>query len=191
MNNRPEKILLSASGPKTTRSYLSLIRESQMGMISTCESARESWKALEFEAFSIVIIISPLMDGDGYELAKQASKTAAGVLFVTTQERYEDAVSHLRGSGVCVFSTAMGRRLFHQSLEMLEAVHIRLSRQVPQEQMLKDKLKEIRLVSRAKCLLIQYEHMTEEEAHRKIEREAMNQRRTKMEIAEDVLHTYL
>ena len=135
MNNRPEKILLSASGPKTTRSYLSLIRESQMGMISTCESARESWKALEFEAFSIVIIISPLMDGDGYELAKQASKTAAGVLFVTTQERYEDAVSHLRGSGVCVFSTAMGRRLFHQSLEMLEAVHIRLSRQVPQEQM--------------------------------------------------------
>ena len=91
MNDRPEKILLSASGPKTTRSYLTLLQEMQPGEIITCESERESWKTLEYGTFSMVLIISPLKDGDGFDLARQASQSSAGVLFVTSQERYDAA----------------------------------------------------------------------------------------------------
>ena len=49
---------------------------------------------------------------------------------------------------------------------------------------------EIRLVDRAKCILIQYLDMTEKEAHRHIEKLAMDKRKTRREIAESILRSY-
>ena len=52
------------------------------------------------------------------------------------------------------------------------------------------KLEELRVVSRAKCLLVEYLHIGEREAHRYIEKQAMDLRVTKKVIAEDILKTY-
>ena len=49
---------------------------------------------------------------------------------------------------------------------------------------------EIRLVDRAKCALIQYLGMSEATAHRYIEKQAMDLRKTKVQIAEGILKTY-
>ena len=46
---------------------------------------------------------------------------------------------------------------------------------------------QLRLVSRAKCLLIENRGMTEAEAHHYIEKEAMNSRRTREQVAEEIL----
>ena len=46
------------------------------------------------------------------------------------------------------------------------------------------------LVSRAKCCLVEHEHMTEAEAHRYIEKQAMDTRRDRTEIAQEVLENY-
>ena len=45
-------------------------------------------------------------------------------------------------------------------------------------------------MSQAKCCLIEYRDYTEEEAHKYIEKRAMDERRTKRDIAEDVIETY-
>ena len=55
---------------------------------------------------------------------------------------------------------------------------------------LQSKIEEIRLVDRAKCALIQYLSMTEEQAHHFIEKQAMDMRTTKREIAEGILKSY-
>ena len=55
---------------------------------------------------------------------------------------------------------------------------------------LHQKIQEIRLVDRAKCTLIQDLHMTEQDAHRYIEKQAMDLRMTRREIAEEILKTY-
>ena len=55
---------------------------------------------------------------------------------------------------------------------------------------LKVKISEIRLIDRAKCILIQYLNMSEPQAHRYIEKQAMDLRVTKKEIAENILKTY-
>ena len=46
------------------------------------------------------------------------------------------------------------------------------------------------MIDRAKCILIQYLNMTEAEAHRYIEKQAMDMRSTKRVIAEGILRTY-
>jgi response regulator NasT len=53
------------------------------------------------------------------------------------------------------------------------------------------KLDELRIVSRAKCLLVAHKGMSEDEAHSYIERLAMDRRETKLAIAESVVKNYL
>ena len=53
-----------------------------------------------------------------------------------------------------------------------------------------ERIEEIRLVNRAKWLLIECLGMTEPEAHRYIEKQSMDQRISKREVAESVIRTY-
>ena len=55
---------------------------------------------------------------------------------------------------------------------------------------LQSKIEEMRLVDRAKCALIQYLNMTEAQAHRYVEKQAMDLRKSKTEVAEGILRTY-
>lgn len=55
---------------------------------------------------------------------------------------------------------------------------------------LKQKEQERHLVTRAKGVLMQYLNMTEEQAHRYIEKQAMDMRSTKKSIALSILSTY-
>ena len=55
---------------------------------------------------------------------------------------------------------------------------------------LKEKMEEIRLINRAKMLLMQNLSMTEENAHKYIEKEAMNRCVKKILIAEEVIKSY-
>ena len=55
---------------------------------------------------------------------------------------------------------------------------------------LKESIGDLKLVDRAKCALIQYLNMTESDAHRFIEKQAMNKRLSKREIALQILSAY-
>jgi response regulator NasT len=59
-----------------------------------------------------------------------------------------------------------------------------------QNEKLQKKIEEMRMVDRAKCALIQYLRMTEQQAHRHIEKQAMDTRQTKMQVARDIVNTY-
>jgi response regulator NasT len=48
----------------------------------------------------------------------------------------------------------------------------------------------MRLIGRAKCALIQYLDMTEAEAHRHIEKKAMDSQRPRRDIAVNIIKAY-
>ncbi len=190
MNTGEPRILLAVSGPKTEKVFSDMVLDWGSADIIVKTTSKEAWKSLQESTFSIVIIISPLIDGNGYDLAEMASRTSAGVIFVCRPQGADQSEQKLHGTGVYVFSTDLGKRIFVQALKMMHAVSIRLSRNVPQTQMLQDRIKDIRIINRAKCLLIQYERLSEEEAHKTIERQAMNRQMSRREIAEEILENY-
>ena len=55
---------------------------------------------------------------------------------------------------------------------------------------LRRKVEDLRLINRAKVLLIQHLAMTEPEAHRCLEKQAMDQCRTRRSVAEEIIRTY-
>ena len=55
---------------------------------------------------------------------------------------------------------------------------------------LQEKMEEIRLVNHAKWVLIEQLKMTEEQAHKYIEKQAMDRCITRRSVAENILSTY-
>ena len=89
-----------------------------------------------------------------------------------------------------LLSKPFSTTLFVQAMHMAAAGNHRLLRARQENARLQEKIAQVRLVSRAKCCLVEHEHMTEAEAHRYIEKQAMDTRRDRTEIAQEVLENY-
>ena len=76
------------------------------------------------------------------------------------------------------------------SLRVLCALRERLRKLEAKQQSVEERMEEIRLVNRAKWLLIQCLNMTEAQAHRYIEKQSMDTRVSKREVAQDIIKTY-
>ena len=66
----------------------------------------------------------------------------------------------------------------------------RLRRMEKKTASIEEKMEEIRIVNRAKLLLIEQLKMTEKEAHRYIEKQAMDLRISRAEVARSILINY-
>ena len=92
--------------------------------------------------------------------------------------------------GVLLVSEPFSNTLFLQAIHMASASNHRLQFLRQENNRMQEKLAQVRLVSRAKCCLIQHEQMTEMEAHRYIEKTAMDTRRDRTEVAQDILDSF-
>ena len=72
----------------------------------------------------------------------------------------------------------------------MESAGERLCRLEQRTLSVEEKMKEIRLVNRAKWLLISELKMSEPQAHRYIEKQAMDRCVPKRDIAEEIIKTY-
>ena len=82
------------------------------------------------------------------------------------------------------------RAVFAQAVGMLRAAQAQVGKLREENKKLRQKLEELRAVSRAKCLLVEYLHLDEEGAHKYIERAAMEERKTRRAVAEEIIAEY-
>ena len=153
-------------------------------------SGAEARRRMTESDFELIVVNSPLPDEFGHEVCINAvEKTDAGVVFLVKAAQAEQLLGpQVAGEGVAVkpFSTAF----FVQAMHMAAAGNHRLLRARQENARLQEKIAQVRLVRRAKCCLVEHEHMTEAEAHRYIEKQAMDTRRDRTEIAQEVLENY-
>ena len=89
--------------------------------------------------------------------------------------------------GVLVLAKPFTGVQFRQAVQMAAACCRRLDYLRQENDKLRDKIAQIRLVDRAKCYLIEHKGMSEAEAHRMIEKTAMDTRRDRAEVAAEIL----
>lgn len=141
--------------------------------------------------FDVILINTPLPDEFGYELAENLTQiTTSGIMMIVKSEISDEMFEKVADYGVLVVSKPISRQLFFQSLRLVSATRARLLNLRNENIKLKNKVEEIRIINRAKCTLIQYLSMTEPQAHRYLEKQAMDMRMTKLEVAKRVLSTY-
>ena len=81
-------------------------------------------------------------------------------------------------------------QLFEQTVRVGMACRNRMLIYKTESERLQKKYEELKIVDRAKCLLIEHMRITEEEAHRALEKEAMNARISRVRVARQVLERF-
>lgn len=188
-----ENILLVSSSEKVSAMLTELLKAelSASCQILAVPNGGEARRALSQRDFDLILINTPLQDEFGHDLAVSAAhSTSSGVLLLVKSEMEDEIAGKVEDYGVMVVGKPISRQLFYQALKMLSATQKRILGLRHENIKLQNKIEEIRLVDRAKCVLIQYLNMTEPQAHRYIEKQAMDLRATKMEVAQGILKTY-
>ncbi|MDD3409968.1 MAG: ANTAR domain-containing protein [Eubacteriales bacterium] len=140
------------------------------------------------DAFELLVVNAPLPDESGFELcAELARRSSAGVVLLIKRELAPMVDSAAAESGVLLVPKPLALPLLEQALRAAAACHTRLSMFQSENERLQKKLEELRIIDRAKCLLIERMRCTEEEAHRILEKEAMDSRLSRVKVAKKVL----
>ena len=154
-------------------------------------SGAEARRRMPDADFDLIVVNAPLPDEFGHELCMDAvAGTDAGVVFLVKAAQAEQLLAPLNEQGVLLLSKPFSNTLFVQVMHMAAASNHRLLLLRQENQRLQEKLAQVRLVSRAKCCLIELGRMTEAEAHRYIEKKAMDTRRDRAEVAQEILDSY-
>ncbi len=136
------------------------------------------------------IVLVDYGDGAGVDFATDISDSFSTILLLTPQTLYEETSYRVEGYGIITVGTPFDQFIFYSMLKTAIAVRYKVQMLQSQTTKLKIKMEEIRLVNRAKMILMQTLKMTEPEAHRYIEKEAMNRGLRKTAVAEEIIKTY-
>ena len=148
-------------------------------------------RALTEREFDIAIVNSPLPDDSGVRLAVDSvSSGSTAVLFLARAEQYSEYSDRLSSNGVFVMQKPVSRSSFQLASEWLISARERIRGTERKAQSIEEKMNEIRIVNRAKWLLISELKMTEPDAHRFIEKQAMDRCIPKKTAAEEIINTY-
>lgn len=183
--------LIISKTETSVKSVAELLEELGYPRIKYALNAYDARKQLRSFEFELVIINAPLTDENGLELSAYcAENTKASVILTVPAKKAADAFDIISERGVLVMSRPLNRRMFKNCIVYSAAYRDRLTGADTETEKLKNELEEIKVINRAKLLLIQCLSMTETQAHRYIEKQAMNMRTSKLNIAKQVIRTY-
>ena len=188
---RTYSVLIVTASDSFTNNVMPLLPMTDYWPVTTARSVGEARRRIAETAFDIVLINAPLPDDFGMRLAIDiCANSGAGVLLMVKTDLFNDIYAKVVNYGVITLSKPTNLQMVTQNLRILCATRERIRQMEAKQATVEEKIEEIRLVNHAKWLLIQCLSMTEPEAHRYIEKQSMDERISKREVAENIIKTY-
>lgn len=183
-------LIVSSAGLDAGR-VAEILGPSQYAPISLCSSAGEARRLLLASAPDLLIINAPLPDDSGIQLALDAAQGyGCGILLLVKAALFEQVCYTVEDSGILTLQKPASRQALYQAVKLLTAARARLKILESQTASLQKKMEEISIVNRAKWLLVEHLGMTEPEAHRYLEKQAMDTCQKRRTVAEKIIRTY-
>lgn len=141
--------------------------------------------------YDFIIINSPLSDDSGIRFAIDACDSKGTVvLMLVSSELYDETYFRAAKYGVFTLSKPTSKPILSIALSWMSSAREKLRKSEKKTLTIEEKMKEIRIVNRAKWILISELKMSEPDAHRYIEKQAMDQCVSKTQVAETIIKTY-
>lgn len=185
------RALVVAKNEKNAQAIQVLLEKAGYTDIELTTSATKVKECVVTSRFDLVFIYAPLEDEVGINLSIYlAERTQAGVFIAISEKTAIQMGDKLSEHGVVVLRKPFTAELFHQSITVWNTFAQRINLLECENAKLKSRLEEIKLIDRAKCVLMQCLAMSEPQAHKFIEKQAMDLRISKKRVAQQVLNTY-
>ncbi len=186
-----ERALIISSNDRIASALSERLVPRYFGTADICSDPASGRCRTSEKVYDLIVVDTPLRGEDPKVLSRElASGTDAGVILLTDQDREQQAEEMLSDYGVIVLSKPVNKTLFHKSLLLLRATVNRLRGIQHENERLQKKIDDDRVINRAKGILMEYLSMTEPQAHKYLEKQAMDLRISKAEVAKGLLSTY-
>ena len=186
-----ESALIVSCTEKGTEFFTEALTADSCEQIASLSSCSEARRMLLERDFDLVIVNAPLKDESGESLSRHiASKGISQVILLVKSEYFDEISAATEQEGVLVIAKPINRQMFWTTLKLAKSVQSRLQRMQAESGKLKQKIEDIRIIDHAKCILIAHLSISEQQAHRFIEKQAMDMRATRRSVAEQIIKTY-
>lgn len=183
-------ILLVCDQPRAEEFFRKFLKQNNYDIV-TVDNGNEARRRCMEGLYDICIINGPLHGDRAEQLAVDlAEKNTCQVMLFVKAEYEAETAAHVEDYGVITLGKPVHTRMFWNALRLSKVANNRIQMLMKQNQNLQRKMRELKIITRAKLILMQYSGLSEEEAHRKIEKLAMNRRVSKREIAQEIISTY-
>ena len=192
LKERVYSVLVISAKEKFNASLQSLLPESKYAPVQMVSSVSLAKRVLLERSFDFVFINTPLPDDFGTRFAIEISGNKGTViLLLVRNEVYEEVCDKVTEYGILTLPKPASKQMVAHTLNFMAGIRERLRKLENKSLSMEEKMKEIRLVNRAKWVLIDELKMSEADAHRYIEKQAMDHCVSRREIAEEIISTYL
>jgi response regulator NasT len=186
-----ESALIVSNMERTTSFFTELLNAALINHIAVLQTCAEARRLLLERDFDLVLVNAPLADETGEKFACQtAIKGISQVILAVKSEHFDGMSAKCENDGVLTIAKPLSKAAFWSALTLAKSSWNRMKRVQTEDIKIKQRIDDIRIVDRAKFTLITNLNMSEKEAHRFIEKQAMDMRSTKRAIAEEILKTY-
>lgn len=155
-------------------------------LTKSIEAAREYCRK---KTPSIVFINMVQAKNIAVDFIKAIGEKSAVVVLVK-EALVEKAEELLVQTQALVLGKPITRQVLAQSVKIAAAISKKLEVAHRENQILKEKIEDLKLIDRAKCVLIANLKMDEKQAHRYMQKRAMDMRVSQRHIAEEILKAY-
>lgn len=188
---RVYSVLIVSDTEKFTSSLSSLLPENTFDPVVRVSDAAMAKRAMLEREFDVVLINGTRADDRAAKLAIDvcSERNSVALLFVR-RELYAEIYAKVTDFGVLTLSLPSSPQMVTQALDWVRATRERMRKYEKTAYTVQQKMEEIRAVNRAKWLLIDVLKMTESDAHRYIEKQAMDRCVSKLEVAKGIINTY-
>lgn len=184
-------VLIVSSSEAVSTAMKELLPDSKYSLVQTVTSISAAKREFAERAYDFVIVNAPLPDELGTRFAIDASNSPSTVVLLLVRgdihaEVYDKVAEH----GVFTLQKPTAKPTMLTALGWLASARERLRKFEKKTLSIEEKMEEIRAVNHAKWMLIEQLKMTEPDAHRYIEKRAMDECVSKREIAEEIIKMY-
>ena len=191
LKERVYSVLTVSSTDSFNNSISSLLPKSKYSPLHIVSSVSAAKRVIAERSYDFVIINSPLPDDTGTRFAIDVCNTGnTVVLLLVRAELHEDVYDKVAEHGVFTLSKPTSKPTILTALNWLTSAREMLNKTQKKTLSIEEKMEEIRIINRAKWLLISNLKMTEQDAHRHIEKQAMDRCIPKRKVAEEIINSY-
>ena len=191
LKERVYSILIVSATDSFTSAFADLLLETKYYPIHAVTNISAAKRVLAEKAFDFIIINSPLPDDSGIRFAiDTCTGKQSAVLLLVKSEIHEGTHDRVAEYGVFTLPKPTSKPTMIHALNWMESARERLRQFEKKSLSIEEKMAEIRLVNKAKWILISELSMGEPEAHRYIEKQAMDRCIAKRTIAEEIIKLY-
>ena len=191
LNEKTYSVLVVSAVDNFNNAMASMLPSGSFQPVVYAKSIASAQRAVAERGFDFIIINAPLKDDLGIRFAIDSSTSGNSlVLFLVQNEIHMDVYAKVSEHGIFTLPKPMSKQSMDTALRWLLTAKNKLNRIEKKSTKIEDKMEEIRLVNKAKWLLISNEGLLEPEAHHYLEKEAMNRCISKKDLSKEIIEKY-